>query len=583
MPRGRAEVDDLHRERAGRCDRGVRCAARRPTASTAGRTARGGGRTRSCGPSPPRLGGHEQARAAGLAEPRHLDVAARRRQLLVKDAGGELGAMAERGPQHLQRLAVRDEHQRLLARVAPPRRLRQQPLDARVRRRPWPAPAARSARFVGAEHGRQRGARRERAADAVDLLLARHGVRRRRRRARRLRPPREGASAPGSSIVTGTPTRGGSPPMSTRRVELVHGGSGVPDASRASKPTSSGNSSGRSSCSSRKKPCASSSSGVALSSSTWRPSAAIGATARHAGSPGCPGGRRRRCASSTTSRSMPARDRLRGELRIGRQRLERDDRAAMQLERVEAGAEVALHVGEPPLVEQREHLVILAPQLAEPLHGERGRRHHEAALDAARVHEAVEDQAGLDGLAEAHFVGQQPAHRVAGGGALGDVQLVREQPDAAAEERAEPVGLAHARAGAGCRDGSGSRRASSSSPAASRSSSDRSSAGAPVAGVHRHQRVRVGRQAQRRAGARKLDDERAPVDGRDAADAEFGIETVREMVARSPGLGPRVGHRPAARDHSDPAPRSRAYLTAPGAPPLALNSWRLMMPSPFVS
>ena len=108
----------------------------------------------------------------------------------------------------------------------------------------------------------------------------------------------------GRSIAIGT--RGGSPPMSTRRVELVHGGSGTPDASRASTSSGSGNSSGRSSCSSRKKPCASSSSGVALSSSTWRPSAAIGATARYSGSPGCPRRRRSRCASSTTSRSMPA-------------------------------------------------------------------------------------------------------------------------------------------------------------------------------------------------------------------------------------------------------------------------------------
>ena len=32
----------------------------------------------------------------------------------------------------------------------------------------------------------------------------------------------------------------------------------------------------------------------------------VGAIARHAGSPGWPGGRRSRCASSTTSRSIPA-------------------------------------------------------------------------------------------------------------------------------------------------------------------------------------------------------------------------------------------------------------------------------------
>ena len=88
----------------------------------------------------------------------------------------------------------------------------------------------------------------------------------------------------GRSIATGA--RGGSPPISTRRVELVHGGRGTPDPSRASTFMPSGNSSGRSSCSSRKNPCTSSSSGVALSSRTCRPSAASGAIARYAGPPG---------------------------------------------------------------------------------------------------------------------------------------------------------------------------------------------------------------------------------------------------------------------------------------------------------
>ena len=72
----------------------------------------------------------------------------------------------------------------------------------------------------------------------------------------------------GLSGAIGMPTRGGKPPMSARRVELVHGGRGVARARRASKLTSSGNSSGRSSWSRRKNPWASSSSGVALRSST---------------------------------------------------------------------------------------------------------------------------------------------------------------------------------------------------------------------------------------------------------------------------------------------------------------------------
>ena len=57
----------------------------------------------------------------------------------------------------------------------------------------------------------------------------------------------------------------------------------------------------------------------------------------------------------------------------------------MQLERIEVGAEVARHVGEAIRVEQREHLVILPPQLAEPLHGQRVGRHDQAARRPCRV------------------------------------------------------------------------------------------------------------------------------------------------------------------------------------------------------
>ncbi len=66
------------------------------------------------------------------------------------------------------------------------------------------------------------------------------------------------------------------------------------------------------------------------------------------------------------------------------QRLERDHRAPVDVERVEAFAEVARHVGQPRRVEQREHLVVFAPQLAQPLHGQRVGRHHQAALAPAR-------------------------------------------------------------------------------------------------------------------------------------------------------------------------------------------------------
>ena len=107
------------------------------------------------------------------------------------------------------------------------------------------------------------------------------------------------------------------------------------------------------------------------------------------------------------------------------------------------------HVVQPLVVEQDEDLVVLPPELAQPLEGQRLRGHDQGALGAAGVEEAVEDQAGLDRLAQAHLVGQQPAHGIAVAGALGDVELVGEELDAPAEERAQ------ARRPGGCAAGAG--------------------------------------------------------------------------------------------------------------------------------
>jgi hypothetical protein len=78
------------------------------------------------------FGRDEQARAIGFAEARHLGVPTHRGELLVEHAGGELRPMAEHRAQHLQRLAMRDEDERLLAGGTPARRPLQQPLDARI-------------------------------------------------------------------------------------------------------------------------------------------------------------------------------------------------------------------------------------------------------------------------------------------------------------------------------------------------------------------------------------------------------------------------------------------------------------------
>ena len=180
---------------------------------------------------------------------------------------------AARSISSVSRCAHEDE--RLLAAPAfQRRRVREEPGEARIGRVRGLGRAA--VRFSsGPERRRQRGAGRQRAAHAIGLA---GGARPRWARARRARPPRAQLRRQLRAASTGRGARGGRPPMSSRRVELVHGGSGSRAARAAPRsPTSSGSSSGRRSWRSRKNPCASSSSGVAVSRSTCRPSAAIGA------------------------------------------------------------------------------------------------------------------------------------------------------------------------------------------------------------------------------------------------------------------------------------------------------------------
>ena len=230
--------------------------------------------------------------------------------------------------------------------------------------------------------------------------------------------------------------------MSTRRVELVHGGSGTPTPSRASTSSVLGK--------------------FLRPQQLQQPeeSMRIVFERRRAEQQDVPaerGDRRNRAIPRLAG--MPGRTpqplrfvddeqvdagrhRLRGQLRPLDQRLERDHRAAMDVERVEAGAEVAADVGQARRVEQREHLVILAPQFAQPLHRQRLGRDDQAALDLPRVQQPVHDQRGFDGLAQPDLVGEQPSHRQPRGRAFGDMQLMREQPDPPAEERAEAARLA---------------------------------------------------------------------------------------------------------------------------------------------
>ena len=89
------------------------------------------------------------------------------------------------------------------------------------------------------------------------------------------------------------------------------------------------------------------------------------------------------------------------------------------------------------LVEDVEPEIEAAQQFHEPLMHERFREDDEHALRAAGQEQPMQDEARLDGFAEAHLVGQQHARREAGGHFRGDVELVRNQIDPPARETAD--------------------------------------------------------------------------------------------------------------------------------------------------
>ena len=52
---------------------------------------------------------------------------------------------------------------------------------------------------------------------------------------------------------------------------------------------------------------------------------------------------------------------------------------------------------------------------------------HQAALDLSGVHESVQDQCGLNRVAEADFAGEEPPNRIGRARALCDIELVRKE------------------------------------------------------------------------------------------------------------------------------------------------------------
>ena len=141
----------------------------------------------------------------------------------------------------------------------------------------------------------------------------------------------------------------------------------------------------------------------------------------------------------------PRLDRLPGQFGPINQRLQPQHHAPVRVERVEARTVVLLHVDEPFLVEQHEHLVVLAPEFAEPLDRQRLGCDHQRPVGPSRAKQVIQNQAGLDRFSQADLISEQPAHQRRARRRLGRVELVREQTDAAAEKRTQAVGLANRR------------------------------------------------------------------------------------------------------------------------------------------
>ena len=262
------------------------------------------------------------------------------------------------------------------------------------------------------------------------------------------------------------------------------------------------------------------------------------------------------------------------ELRTLGEHLQRNDGSAMNVERVEVLTEVACDVCQTGRVEEREDLVVLPPQLAEPLHRQCIRRDNETAFDLPRMYEPIQDQRRFDGFSEADLVGEQPSNRVSGSRALCDVELVGEEADASSEERPEPIGLAkcqqmkHAQTRQEVLDlvqiaqgqafeqcafelqwpqRVGRRRLPIRELQRSIRLSRRdrrlfAGGGDPdrPAGIQidGDERVGVGRQPQFRPRAREFDDERTAFDGRDSSNSQLRVESVGEVVPSGPGAQP---------------------------------------------
>ena len=201
----------------------------------------------------------------------------------------------------------------------------------------------------------------------------------------------------------------------------------------------------------------------------------------------------------------------------------------MHVERIEVATEVARDIGEPRSIEQRERLVILPPELAEPLNRQRLGGDDEAAFDLAGMHEPIEDEGGLDRLSKSHFIGEQPAHGLFCGCALGNVELMRKQPDASSKERAQPICLTEREE---MQDVEARQKIVQLVQTARDQALDERMLEIRLRiRIDGNQCVGVRGESKLRAGTRELDHERTALEGRDSSDSQFRVETMGEVVA----------------------------------------------------
>ena len=86
------------------------------------------------------------------------------------------------------------------------------------------------------------------------------------------------------------------------------------------------------------------------------------------------------------------------------------------------------------VIEERDTQVEASPHLDQPLVEQRLGRDHQHPLRSARQQHPMQDQSGLDGLAEPDLVGQEHARGIASGHLGRNLELMRDQPDPCADQ-----------------------------------------------------------------------------------------------------------------------------------------------------